>query len=522
MNTLARTKKGNEQQESRLMSGFLNAIEKAGNRLPEPALIFFYFLLAVMGLSAVLSMVDFNIINPVNQQAVQVNNLLSPQALTNTLANMVTTFTGFAPLGIVLVAMLGVGVAESSGFVNVALKKMLRVTPKKLLTPMLIFVAMFSHVAADAGYVLVIPLGAIIFMSAGRHPLVGIAAAFSGVSGGFAANMVPTGNDALLQGFTQAAAQLLDNTYTVNTLCNLFFGIASSLIITLVGWWVTERIVEPRVSKMTIDGDFKHDEDMSHVSAQESKAFNRAGLVMLLGLATLAAAAMPESSMLRSPDGSLTAYGAPIMKSIVPLIFLIFIIPGIVYGFASGTFKTGKDVIGAMNDSMSKMGSYMVMAFFCAMFIKAFSDSNIGTLVALAGADGLKAMALPGEATIIGMIVLTAVVNLLIGSASAKWALLSPIMVPMLMAVGISPELTQAAFRIGDSCTNIITPLMVFFPLVVVYCQRYVKGAGVGTLVSMMMPYSIAFFITWSVFLLVWWGLGMPLGIAAPYTWSAG
>lgn len=202
MNTLARTKKGNEQQESRLMSGFLNAIEKAGNRLPEPALIFFYFLLAVMGLSAVLSMVDFNIINPVNQQAVQVNNLLSPQALTNTLANMVTTFTGFAPLGIVLVAMLGVGVAESSGFVNVALKKMLRVTPKKLLTPMLIFVAMFSHVAADAGYVLVIPLGAIIFMSAGRHPLVGIAAAFSGVSGGFAANMVPTGNDALLQGFT--------------------------------------------------------------------------------------------------------------------------------------------------------------------------------------------------------------------------------------------------------------------------------------------------------------------------------
>ena len=192
------------------------------------------------------------------------------------------------------------------------------------------------------------------------------------------------------------------------------------------------------------------------------------------------------------------------------------------YGFASGTFKTGKDVIASMNDAMSKMGSYMVMAFFCAMFIKAFSDSNIGTLLALVGADGLKAMELPGEATIIGMILLTAAVNLLIGSASAKWGLLSPIMVPMLMAVGISPELTQAAFRIGDSSTNIITPLMVFFPLVVVYCQRYVKGAGVGTLVSMMMPYSIAFFISWSLFLLAWWGLGMPLGVAAPYTWSAG
>lgn len=520
MNSL--TGKGNEPKESRLISGFLNAIEKAGNRLPEPAMIFLYFLLAVMGLSAVLSMVEFDIINPVTQQTVQINNLLSAQALTNTLATMVTTFTGFAPLGIVLVAMLGVGVAESSGFINVALKKMLRVTPKKLLTPMLIFVAMFSHVAADAGYVLVIPLGAIIFMSAGRHPLVGIAAAFSGVSGGFAANMVPTGNDALLQGFTQAAAQVLDSTYTVNTLCNLFFGIGSSILITLVGWWVTEKIVEPRVSKMALDGDFKHDEDMSVVTDKESRAFNRAGLVMLLGLAALAAAAWPESSMLRSPQGELTAYSAPIMQSIVPLIFLIFIIPGIVYGFASDTFKSSKDVIGSMNESMSKMGSYMVMAFFCAMFIKAFGDSNIGTLVALAGAGGLKAMALPGEATIIGMIALTAVVNLLIGSASAKWGLLSPIMVPMLMAVGISPELTQAAFRIGDSSTNIITPLMVFFPLIVIYCQRYVKGAGVGTLVSMMMPYSIAFLLVWSIFLLVWWGLGLPLGIAAPYTWSAG
>ncbi|WP_391488013.1 AbgT family transporter [Leclercia tamurae] len=245
-------------------------------------------------------------------------------------------------------------------------------------------------------------------------------------------------------------------------------------------------------------------------------------MVMVLRLVALTIAAWPETSPLRSSDSSLTAYGAPIMKSIVPLIFLIFILPGIVYGLSAGTFKSGKDVIQSMNDSMSKMGSYMVMAFFCAMFIKAFSDSNIGTLVALAGADGLKAMELPGEATIIGMIVLTAMVNLLIGSASAKWALLSPIMVPMLMAVGLFPELTHAAFRVGDSCTNIIIPLMVFFPLVVVYCQRYVKGAGVGTLVSIMMPYSIAFFVSWSLFLLVWWGMGLALGVAVPYTWSAG
>lgn len=508
--------------EGRLLSGFLNMVEKAGNKLPEPALIFFYMLTGVMGLSLFLSWVDFGIINPVTGEAVSVNNLLSAEALTQTLTGMITTFTSFAPLGIVLVAMLGVGVAERSGFINTALKKMLNITPKRLLTPMLIFVAMFSHVAADAGYVLVIPLGAIIFMSAGRHPLVGIAAAFSGVSGGFAANMVPTGNDALLQGFTQAAAQLLDNTYTVNTLCNLFFGIASSIIITLTGWWVTERIVEPRLSTVPVDGDHIHDEDMSSYSQKESRAFGVASIVMLVSLAALAAAAWPEDSLLRGTDGSLTGFSAPIMKAIVPLIFLVFIIPGIVYGYVSGTFATGKDVINAMNDTMSKMGSYMVMAFFCAMFIKAFGDSNIGTLIALAGADGLKAMALPGGVTIVGMIILTAIVNILVGSASAKWALLSPIMVPMLMAVGISPELTQAAFRIGDSTTNIITPLMVFFPLVVVYCQRYVKSAGVGTLVSMMLPYSLVFFVVWSIFLLIWWGLGMPLGIAAPYTYPAG
>ncbi len=506
-------------KEGRLLSGFLNAVEKAGNKLPEPALIFFYMLLGGMGLSLILSWVDFGIVNPVTSEAVQVNNLLAPEALVSSLTNMITTFTTFAPLGIVLVAMLGVGVAERSGFINTALKKMLNVTPRRLLTPMLIFVAMFSHVAADAGYVLVIPLGAIIFMSAGRHPLVGIAAAFSGVSGGFAANMVPTGNDALLQGFTQAAAQLLDSTYTVNTLCNLFFGIASSVVITLTGWWVTERIVEPRVSKMPIDGDYVHDDDMSNYSPKESKAFILATLVMLLGLGLLAVVSWPADSIMRGADGSLTGYSAPIMKAIVPLIFLVFIIPGIVYGYASGTFSKGKDVIDAMNDTMSKMGSYMVMAFFCAMFIKAFGDSNIGTLLALAGADALKAMSLPGGVTIVGMIVLTAVVNILIGSASAKWALLSPIMVPMLMAVGISPELTQAAFRIGDSTTNIITPLMVFFPLVVVYCQRYVKSAGVGTLVSMMLPYSIVLFVVWSLFLLIWWGLGMPLGLAAPYTY---
>ncbi|ALP40586.1 AbgT family transporter [Aeromonas schubertii] len=503
------------------LNRFLNGIERAGNKLPDPAMLFLYALALVWVASAILSQFHFDLVNPRTGEAVVVNNLLTGSALADFLANMVTTFTGFAPLGIVLVAMLGVGVAEQSGFIDTGLKKLLRVTPARLLTPMLILVAIVSHTAADAGYVLVIPIGGIIFHAAGRHPLAGIAAAFAGVSGGFAANFLPSGGDALLQGFTQTSAQLLDPNYMVNTLCNIIFTGASSLLIILVGWYVTERIVEPRLQAVKLDEDLESGTDMGRFSEQESRAFNRAGLAMLIGLLALAAALWPADSPLRAADGSLTTFAAPVMKSIVPLIFLLFILPGIVYGFAAGTFKQSKDVIDAMSATMNKMGSYMVMAFFCALFIKAFGDSNLGTLLALAGAEVLQAMALPGQVTIVGMILLTACVNLVVGSASAKWALISPILVPMLMAVGISPELTQAAYRVGDSSTNIITPLMVFFPLVVVYCQRYVKSTGIGTLVSMMLPYSIAFLVSWTLFLLTYWALGFPLGLQAPYTYPA-
>lgn len=502
------------------MEKFLNWIERAGNKIPDPALLFFYGLLIVWGLSAVLSQVDFGLIHPISGQAVEINNLLTGTALANFLANMVTTFTSFAPMGIVLVAMLGVGVADASGFITTGLKKMLNVTPKKLLTPALILVAIVSHTAADAGYVLVIPLGGIIFHAAGRHPLVGIAAAFAGVSGGFSANFIPAGIDPLLAGFTQSAAQVLDKDYVVNPLANLYFTGLSSFLIVGIGWYVTEKIIEPRLSKMPIDDDAEKAPDLGSFTAIESKAFNRAGLAMLAGIALLIVALIPENSALRSPDGELSAFSAPLMKSIVPLIFILFVIPGVVYGRVAGTFKTQGEIIKAMSTTMSTMGSYLVMSFFCAQFLAAFSQSNIGTLLALEGAAFLKALDMPGQLTIVGMILLTAFVNLLIGSASAKWALIGPILVPMLMALGISPELSQAAYRVGDSVSNIISPLMVFFPLVVVYCQRYVKSSGIGTLASMMMPYSIAMLIGWSLFLLAYWALGIPLGIQAPYTYQ--
>lgn len=507
-------------QKTSGMDRFLNLIEKAGNKIPDPAILFFWALIIVWVCSAILSNVSFDLINPRTGAPLEITNLLTGDALAHFLANMVTTFTGFAPLGIVLVAMLGVGVADSSGFINTGLKKMLNFTPAKLLTPMLILVAIVSHTAADAGYVLVIPLGGIIFHAAGRHPLAGIAAAFAGVSGGFSANFIPSGIDPLLAGFTQTSANVLDPDYIVNPLANIFFTGLSSVIIVAIGWFVTERIIEPRLANTPIDQDAEEAPDLGSMTEQESKAFKYAGWSMVAGIALLIAALIPETSALRSPEGEITAFSAPVMQSIVPLIFILFIIPGIVYGRVVGKFKSSNDVIKSMSDTMNTMGAYMVMSFFCAQFLVAFGQSNIGTMLALYGAEGLKAMNLPGEATVVGMILLTAMVNLLVGSASAKWALIGPILVPMLMAVGISPELSQAAYRVGDSVSNIISPLMVFFPLVVVYCQRYVKSTGIGTLASLMMPFSIAMLIGWTIFLLAYWALGIPLGIAAPYTYT--
>jgi aminobenzoyl-glutamate transport protein len=574
------------EKPPRWVDRVLNTIERIGNKLPDPAALFLILLILVWILSALLAPVEFSEIDPRTKQPIRVNNQLTGGSIAAFLSNMVTTFTSFHPLGVVLVALLGVGVAEHTGFINAGLKGLLSFTSAKLLTPMLILVAIISHTAADAGYVLVIPLGGVIFYAAGRHPLAGISAAFAGVSGGFSANFIPSSLDPLLSGLTQSAAQIVDPARAVNPLCNWFFTGASSLLIALVGWYITDRVIEPRLRKNPVDADMSDIPQMEKLGSKERRGLIAGMLTLAAGIVVLVLVSLPQSSPMRSPatyrisetslaalqgqgvpeevinglrgvgprelageknlldavrakigdqatatygqqilqqsafaDRELTAASAPLMQSIVPLIFLLFLIPAIVYGYVAGTVKSHRDIIKGMSKAMSTMGYYIVMAFFASLFIAAFGQSNIGALLALKGANFLKAMSLPGEVTIIGIILLTAMVNLLIGSASAKWALLAPILVPMLMQLGLSPELTQGAYRVGDSTTNIITPLMPYFPLVVVYCQRYVKQTGIGTLVSLMLPYSILFLITWTVFLLAFWLLGIPLGLQAPYTY---
>ncbi|MBX3745206.1 MAG: AbgT family transporter [Verrucomicrobiae bacterium] len=496
---------------------FLAWIEVAGNRLPDPAVLFLLLLFAVWAVSAMLSGYAFLVPSADGLRELTVQNQLTGGSLAGFLANMVRTFTGFAPLGVVLVALLGVGVAERTGFINAGLKALLRITPKQLLSPMLLLVAIVSHTAADAGYVLVIPLGAVIFHAAGRHPLAGIACAFAGVSGGFSANFIPSGIDPLLQGFTQQAAQILDPDRQVNPLCNWLFTSLSSVLIIGLGWYLTDRVIEPRLRGTIVDGEAPATARLDELTALEWRGLWAGVGVMGVGLALLTLAVAPGDSPLRSPDGQITAFTAPLMQSIVPLIFLLFLIPGVVYGYVARTVKNHREIIDGMSKSMSTMGYYLVMIFFCAQFTSAFGQSNLGALLAVKGADFLKMLGLPGMVTIVGIVVLSAGVNLLVGSASGKWALLAPIFVPILMQVGLSPELTQAAYRVGDSATNIITPLMPYFPLVVAFAQRWVKSAGIGTITSLMLPYSVAFLVGWTLFLLAYWALGIPLGIAATY-----
>jgi len=570
-----------------LVERALGVVEKVGNKLPDPAVLFLILMFVVWIVSALLSTMTFAEIDPRTGKALVINNQLSGTALATFLSTMVSTFTAFPPLGVVLVALLGVGVAEHTGFINAALKALLNITSPMLLTPMVVFVAIISHTAVDAGYVLVIPLGGVIFYTAGRHPLAGIAAAFAGVSGGFSANFIPSSLDPLLAGLTQSGAQILDASRMVNPLSNWYFTAASTILLVCLGWFVTDRVVEPRLKKTAeIDGDPEEMPKMETLGAKEKKGLIAGLAAMVIGIGILVALALPAGSMFRSPAGlrvtpeavekmkaaglpedvaakvapilgqeifgkpafdsalktrlgeenakkygemmaqnaepvapQLTASSAPLMLSIVPLIFLLFVIPGIFYGYVAGTVSSHRDIVAGMSKSMSTLGYYIVLAFFAALFIAAFGQSNIGALIALKGANALQTMALPPQVTIIGIITLTAFVNLLIGSASAKWALLAPIFVPLLMQLGLSPELAQASYRIGDSTTNIITPLMPYFPLVVVFAQRYVKKTGIGTMISIMLPYTVTFFVVWIVFLLIYWALGIPLGLQAPYTY---
>ncbi|WP_320821291.1 AbgT family transporter [Thalassolituus sp.] len=498
-----------------LVQRALNKVELLGNRLPHPTLLFVYLSAFILVLSAIAAGFQLQALHPISGETISAVNLLSVDGLHKILANTVTNFTHFAPVGTVLVAMLGIGVAEKSGLFDVALRASVRKAPSTLLTAMVVFTGVMSSIAADAGYVVLIPLAAIIFQSAGRHPLAGIAAAFAGVSGGYSANLLIGPVDAMLAGLSTEAAHLVAQNYQVSATANYYFMVASTFLVTFVGTWITQRWIEPRLlesSPMNTLVDVNNGEDKNHTLTQLDKRGLRAvGLLTIIVTALLLWGLVPADGLLRNPEtGSILR--SPFIQGIVVIIAVYALLAGVVFARVSGRWHSNGEAITAMESAMASMASYLVLMFFAAQFVSYFAWSNLGAVSAIQGAQLLQSWDLSPTLLLAGFVVMAASINLLIGSASAKWALLAPIFVPMLLLAGISPEATQMAFRVGDSSTNIITPLMPYFGVVVAYVQRYQPTAGIGTIMSMMLPYSVGFLIFWSGLMVLWLTLGLPLG----------
>ncbi|WP_421725472.1 AbgT family transporter [Bauldia sp.] len=497
-------------------TGILASVERIGNRLPDPVFIFVWLIAVLVVVSLVASLFGLSAVNPVTDEEVDAKSLLSGENLRLLLTNMPVTFTHFHPLGYALVVMLGAGVAERSGLLGTAMRLGVRNAPKALLTPAVVAVGMLSNLAADAAYVVLIPLAGVLFAAAGRHPIAGIAAAFAAVSGGYAANLFPGQIDALLFGVTEAGAEILVADWQANIAGNWYLLAGLFFIYLPVIWYVTDRVLEPRLGPWTGGAVASSDHPVEGApTAVERKALGRAGLSALILIAIWVFLTIGPGTPLIDEAARPEARFNPLYQSFVAGFFLLFLIGGWVYGAVAGTIKNHRDLVKMMSEAMADLAYYLVLAFAAAHFVAMFNWSNLGLILAIDGAEFLRWTNMPGPALLGGLVVLTGIINLFVGSASAKWALLAPILVPMLMLLGISPETATAAYRVGDSATNIITPLMVYFPLILIFAQRWDKNFGLGSLTAAMLPYSMWLLITGVAMIVGWVALDLPLGPGA-------
>jgi aminobenzoyl-glutamate transport protein len=547
--------------EERVRSGWLDAIERVGNALPDPATLFLAGAVVVLLLSQLAAALDWSVEKTVSREVteavlgpdgqpvldptsgepirravldprsgrvlreqvsvpVRATGLLSADGLYWTLRSMVTNFTAFPPLGVVLVGMLGIGLAERTGFIGALLKAVLLAVPPALLTPTIFFVGVMSSMGLDAGYVVLPPVAAALYQAVGRSPLVGLAAVFAGVSAGFSANLFITSLDPLLAEFSTASARLLDPDYAVAATANWWFMIASTLLLTGVGWAVTALWVEPRFAGKSADEGGAAPVSDEERRRQQLTALERRGLLVASAVAAATLAIFVAATWLPgAPLHGLDEKFPRWVRVIVPLLFLAFLLPGASYGLVTGRIRSDKDVARILGETMAGMGPYIVLAFFAAQFIAYFAHSGLGEMLAIAGGQLLARAELPAPLLMVGFIGVVGGGNLFIGSMSAKYAFFAPVFVPMFMQVGISPELTQVAYRIGDSVSNVITPLNPYVVIILVFMQRYVPRAGIGTLVALMLPYTLVFAAAWTLLLVVWIATGAELGPAGPLSY---
>jgi len=554
-------------------TGWLGWIERIGNRLPDPATLFLIGTVLVMVASAVAAKTQWVVEERLPEQAAalaqaaepsevkwvptgkiyEANNILTRDGLFWAISSMVKNFINFAPLGIVLVGMLGIGIAERTGFIGSALKAMLMVVPKQLLTPAVVFMGIMSSLTSDAGYIILPPLAAALYKAVGRSPLAGLAAVFAGVAAGFNANLFITSLEPLLAGLANSGAQVIDPDYQLNPTCNWWFMIVSTVVMTGTGWFVADVIVEKRLAAKSPEEGGPTSVDASDLAKQQlspedwralkiSTAVFVAGLAVVLALINIpgsplftyqmespanpgqtVAAEVVELVVGESPpvgsverDGLLLVPSSNIfprwVKAIVPLVFIIFIIPGIVYGVVQKKIRNDRDVTRLLTDSMAGMASIIVMAFFAGQFVEHFKYSGLDTMMAMSGGQMLGQAALPTSMLLVAFIGMTMCFNMFVGSMSAKYTMFAPIFIPMFMMVGIAPELTQCAYRIGDSVTNCITPLNPYMVIMLAFMKNIAPKGGMGTLISTMLPFSIIFSIVWTIMLLIWVWCGIPLG----------
>ena len=490
----------------------LDNIEVVGNKLPHPATLFLMMAVLVALLSWWASAVGLQATHPATGEVIAVKNLLSADGIRWIYTNVESYFVKFPPLALVLVIMVGIGVAEGSGLFTVLVRQLVLGAPPKLITAAIVTAGIFSHIASEVGYVILIPLGAMIFHALGRHPMAGFAAAFAGVSAGFGSNFLIGSVDPILAGLSTSAAQIIDPAININPMVNYYFMVVSAIMVIVVGTWITEKIVEPRLGKYSGN---EAALEIEQITPLEKKGLRWAGVGTLIFIAVMAWTIIPENGLFRDPDtGGILK--SPFFSGIFVGLLLLFFVPGIIYGIIVKTIKNDKDVVKHMTSSMQGMGGYIVLVLFAAQFIYWFNYSNLGLVVAIDGAQFLSQIGFTGIPLILSFLLLSAFLNMFMGSASAKWAIMAPVFVPMFMILGYHPGLTQAAFRIGDSVTNVITPMMSYFALIVTYAQRYDEKNGIGTIISLMIPYTVIFMLVWAAIMTIWMLLGIPVGIDGP------
>lgn len=495
---------------------FLDAIERIGNKLPHPVSLFIILATLVTLISWLCSATGVSAVNPANGDTITARNLFSIDGIRYLWTNVIKNYSGFAPLGMVLVAVVGSACAEKSGFLIALMHALLGGAKGWIVTMVVIFLGINLNVAGDSGFIVLPPLAAILFMSVGRHPLLGMYTGFASVSAGFCANILLGLSDALAYGFTEQAARMIDPNYTGTLAINWYFMTASCFVLTIAGTLLVEKIL---IKRFPISQDqlkkYQFDEKASSLTPEQRRGLKAGVLALVLFtivMILLSTSIITEKPILGDDNGSITASASPFSTGIVFTVALALFVPGFAYGVATGRYKRDKDLWNDITEGFKEMGAYVFLCFFVSIFTNFFGATRLGTILAIKGSEFLKGIGFVGIPLMVGLIVLTSFINIFIGSASAKWAILAPVYVPMMMLMGYHPAIIQAVYRVGDSLTNGISPLGAYLVVTLSFAKKYDENVGLGTVIANVIPFSITFAITWIILVIFWIMLNIPLG----------